>query len=73
MTKVQVKYLLERPIEDKQLPVIDSLHSVYGLQMVRVIDGLDKLLVQYDASRLERSDVADILRRAGLPVVLETN
>ena len=68
MTKVEVRYVFTKPFEDGWLAAIERLHSVYGLQSVQLNPGLDGLIVQYDATRLQLADVDRQLHATGLPV-----
>lgn len=68
MTKVTLQYDLRRPLTDEDYSNIAALHSVYGMTRVRPNTTLDKLTVDYDASRLMRTDVDATLARFGVPV-----
>ena len=68
MTKVTLHYDLLRPLEDEDFNNIAAVHSTYGIVRVQVAPALDKLTVDYDASRLMKKDVEAELRRHGLPV-----
>jgi hypothetical protein len=68
MTKVQVKYELTEPLDERLLEAIDRAHGIYGLQAIRLSPELDSILVEYDASRLGLSDVEHALLSAGIPV-----
>ncbi len=68
MTKVTLHYNLERPLTDDDLPGISNVHSTYGMARVQVAPSLDKIMVDYDASRLKKSDVEAELLRHGIPI-----
>ena len=70
MTKVQLRCDLMRPMDDFMMEQIARVHSVYGIVRVQPNETMDKLLVDYDASRLSESDVETVLFKAGLPIVL---
>jgi hypothetical protein len=70
MSKVQLHYDLLRPLNDELMNKISWLHSVYGILKVSLAPSLDKLIVEYDASRLSPLEVENVLHRAGLPIVL---
>ena len=70
MTKVQLRYDLMRPMDDTMLEQIARVHSVYGIVRVQLSDTMNKLVVDYDASRLSEADVETVLHKAGLPIVL---
>jgi hypothetical protein len=68
MTKVTLHYDLTRPLTDDDLTAISDVHSTYGLARVQLAPTLDKLIVDYDASRLFKSDVEAALLRHGIPI-----
>jgi hypothetical protein len=68
MTKVQVTFELERPLDEGAMEAIAKAHGYYGIQLVRLLPSLDSVLVEYDASRLAETDVESTLHRAGVPV-----
>lgn len=68
MTKVQVEYDLERPLTDADASGVADAHSWYGILRVQLAPSLNKLNVEYDASRLSEEDVEAVLHRFGLPI-----
>jgi hypothetical protein len=68
MTKVTLHYDLSRPLTDSDFESVAALHSTYGIARVQVAPTLDKVTVDYDASRLKKTDVEAALARHGLPV-----
>jgi hypothetical protein len=70
MTKVQLRYDLAKPLDDRLLEQIARVHSVYGIERVQPNEMLDKLIVDYDASRLSEMEVETVLHKAGIPIVL---
>ena len=68
MTKVTLHYDLDRPLTETDLESISNLTSTYGIARVQVAPSLDKITVDYDASRLMKTDVEAELARHGLPV-----
>jgi len=68
MTKVQLAYDLVRPLEDADATKVADVHSWYGILRVGLAPSLDKLDVEYDASRLTEKDVEAVLQRFGLPI-----
>ncbi|HYL34879.1 MAG TPA: hypothetical protein VEV17_03075 [Bryobacteraceae bacterium] len=68
MTKVQLQYDLVRPLTDQDANAVAGAHSWYGLLRVQPAPSLDKLDVEYDASRLSEQDVEAVLHRFGLPI-----
>jgi hypothetical protein len=68
MTKVTLHYDLSRPLTDSDLDNVANLHSTYGLARVQVAPSLNRITVDYDASRLSKKDVEAALTRHGLPI-----
>jgi allophanate hydrolase subunit 1 len=68
MTKVQVTYQLDGPVDEAVMERISRVHGVYGLQAVQLSPAMDSLFVQYDATRMKLEDVDQTLHSAGLPV-----
>jgi hypothetical protein len=70
MTKVQLRYDLLRPLNDELMDKMSWVHSVYGILKVSLAPSSDKLIIEYDASRLSPLEVENVLHRAGIPIVL---
>ncbi len=68
MTKVQLEYDLVRPLTDGDATAVADVHSWYGIMRVQLAPSLDRLSVEYDASRLSEQDVEAVLQRFGLPI-----
>jgi hypothetical protein len=68
MTKVTLHYDLLRPLTGDDLPNIANAHATYGIARLQVAPPLDQITVDYDASRLTRSDVEAVLARHGVPI-----
>ena len=69
MTKVTLHYDLEHKLtEEEDYAHIAAIHSVYGMVRVQLAPSLDKITVDYDASRLMKKDVEAVLGRYGIPV-----
>lgn len=69
MTKVTLHYNLERPLTEPELGSVADLPSTYGIARVQVAPGLNKIIVDYDASRLMKDDVESVLHQHGVPIV----
>jgi hypothetical protein len=69
MTKVQIRFRLERPLEEPAMSGLAAASSIYGIMRVQLETG--EIVVDYDASRLRTADVGAALKRAGIPVELE--
>jgi hypothetical protein len=68
MTKVQVRFRLQKPLDDSMLAHISNASAIYGIQKLKVAPSLDALMVEYDASRLRPAEVEAALAGAGIPV-----
>jgi hypothetical protein len=68
VTKVTLHYDLQRPLEDADLPNLANVHSVYGIARVQPSPSLTAVTVDYDASRLMKSDVEAVLARHNIPI-----
>ena len=68
MTKVTLHYDLTRPLTGDDLESLASVHGTYGMARVQVAPSLDKITVDYDASRLMKRDVESVLLRHGIPI-----
>ena len=68
MTKVTLHYNLQRPLEDDDLPNIAKVHGVFGIVRVQPDAALEKITVDYDASRMMKTDVEATLARFGIPI-----
>lgn len=68
MTKVTLHYDLTRPLVDEDFENIAAVHATYGMARVQVAPSLDKITVDYDASRLLKNDVEAVLARHGIPI-----
>ena len=71
MTKVQMQFRLERPLDHAMMARIADACSVYGIQKIRLAPSLDGLTVEYDATRLRPAEVESTLAGAGIPVALQ--
>jgi hypothetical protein len=67
MTKIQMRFRLDRPLDEAALSRIADAHSIYGINRVQLDRDLAGLTVEYDASRLRGSEVEAALRLAGIP------
>ena len=68
MTKVTLHYHLSRPLAGEDFDNLVSVHSTYGMVRVQLAPSLDKITVDYDASRLMKKDVEAALGRYGIPL-----
>jgi hypothetical protein len=68
MTKVQIRFRVQKPLDEILLERVSEAHSLYGIYRVSVPPTMDGLLVEYDASRLGPAEVQSALEGAGIPV-----
>lgn len=68
MTKIQKQFLLSRPLDERLLERISDVHAIYGILHVQVAPSLDRLTVEFDASRLRPAEVDMALAHCGIPV-----
>jgi hypothetical protein len=68
MTKVQVRFRLQKPLDDAMLQRLSDTSALYGIQKIKVDPSLDGLMVEYDATRLRPAEVESALAGAGIPV-----
>jgi hypothetical protein len=69
MTLVEVTYELQRPLGSEELRALASFANTYGLRRFRVDEKANRLSFEYDASRLKETEVAHVLREAGIPAL----
>src|SRR6266568_4862871 len=68
MTLLEITYELQSPLNNEQLRKLGEFANTYGLRRFRVDETAKRLTFEYDASRLNETEVANVLRRAGVPV-----
>jgi hypothetical protein len=70
MTKVQIRFRLPegQTLDENLLSRISDAHALYGIQQIQVSPSLDRILVEYDATRLRPAEVEAALCGAGIPV-----
>ena len=69
MTKVQIRFRVQKALDDAMLRRISDAHALYGIQHVKVDPSLEVITVEYDATRLRPEEVQAALAGAGIPVV----
>jgi hypothetical protein len=68
MTKVQLRFRLQKPLDDLLLQRISDAHSLYGLYRVKLTPDEAGIFVEYDATRLRPAEVEAALAGAGIPL-----
>jgi allophanate hydrolase subunit 1 len=71
MTKVQIRFKIQKPLDDSMLARISDAHAFYGIQKIQLAPAMDSLMVEYDATRLKPAQIESALMGAGIPVVRE--
>ena len=69
MTKVQVRFRLQKPLDDSSLSKLSAANAMYGILRVKLAPTLDSMEVEYDATRLKAADVMNALAVAGITVI----
>ena len=69
MTRVQIHFRLQRPLDDLLLARLSDTSVHYGIQRFKVDPSLDGLTVEYDATRLRLAEVEATLARCGIAVL----
>jgi hypothetical protein len=69
MTKVQIHFRLEKPLDDRLLQRLSDTSALYGIQKIKLAPPMDSLMVEYDATRLRPEEVESALGRAGIAVI----
>lgn len=69
MTKVQIHFQLEAPLDDAMAMRLADVNSVYGIDRIQVEPSLTGMMVEYDASsRLKASEVKSFIEGLGIAV-----
>jgi allophanate hydrolase subunit 1 len=71
MTKVQIRFKLNRPLDDVLLTRLSDANAFYGIQKIQLSPAMDGLTVEYDATRLKPAEVESALAGAGIAVAHE--
>jgi allophanate hydrolase subunit 1 len=72
MTQVQIHFRLQKPLDREMLMAIERVNVLYGIQRVRLAPSMDRLTVDYDATRLRPAEVESALAAAGIPIAPES-
>lgn len=71
MTKVQIRFRLQKPLDASALSAIATVNAKYGIQKINVAPALDALSVEYDATRLRPAEVEAAFAGAGISLLPE--
>lgn len=71
MTQLEVLYRYERHPSESAMSALGNAREVYGIRRVKLDPDWNTIRVEYDATRLNKEIVAQLLRRAGIEIVEE--
>lgn len=71
MTNVDVLFRYEQQPSEAAMFALGNLKEVYGIRRIEVDQPGKTIRVEYDATRLTRAVVANLLRRGGISLVEE--
>lgn len=73
MTQMEVLYRYERHPSEATMFAIGKMREVYGIRRIQINESGSTVLVEYDATRLNKDVVSELLRRAGIDLVEEVS
>jgi len=68
MTQLEVLYRYEYHPNEAVMLALGKMREVYGIRHMKLDPEQRSILVEYDATRLTNTIVAELLRRAGLSI-----
>ncbi|HEX3472851.1 MAG TPA: hypothetical protein VHT28_16850 [Silvibacterium sp.] len=71
MTQLEVLYRYEQHPTEAAMFALGKMREVYGIRRVRMDSKGQTIRVEYDATRLNKPIVCELLRRAGVDIVEE--
>lgn len=71
MTNVDVLFRYEQQPSEAAMFALGNLKEVYGIRRIEIDQPARTIRVEYDATRLTRAVVANLLRRGGISVLEE--
>jgi hypothetical protein len=71
VTLIEVTYDLQFLLRPEQLRALGAVANTYGIRRFRVDEQLNRISVEYDASRLKETEVLQVLRMAKIPVQIK--
>ena len=72
-TNVDVLYRYEQHPSEAAMAALGKVHEVYGIRRIAMNEKEKTVRVEFDATRLDREVIAQLLRRAGIVVVDEVS
>lgn len=71
MTQMEVVYRYEQHPTEAAMIALGKTREVYGIRRLHINKDWKTILVEYDATRLNKQVVFELLRRAGIDLVEE--
>lgn len=71
MTQLEVLYRYERHPSEAAMFALGNAREVYGIRRIQFDQEWSTIRVEYDATRLNKQIVCELLRRAGVDLVEE--
>lgn len=71
MTQLEVLYQYDRHPSEATMAAIGKMRDVYGVRRIRFDDAQKTVRVEYDATRLNKQTIYQLLRRTGLDITVE--
>jgi hypothetical protein len=71
MTQLEVLYRYERHPSEAAMFALGNARDVYGIRRIKLDPEWKTILVEFDATRLNKPIVFELLRRAGIDLVEE--
>lgn len=71
MTQLEVLYRYERHPSEAAMFALGKTREVYGIRRIHLDPEWNTIRVEYDASRLNKEIVSELVRRAGIDLVEE--
>ncbi len=68
MTSIEVVFSYATVPDEAVMRAIDDVREVYGIRRISFQEKERTVRVEYDATRLNESNVASLLRRAGVDI-----
>jgi hypothetical protein len=66
MTLLEAVFAYQPPVGERELGALNRVRDVYGIRAMSFNEKSHRVTVEYDASRLTASDIAFMLRNAGI-------
>ena len=71
MTQLEVLYRYEQHPTEAAMFALGKMREVYGVRRMRMDQDKKTIQVEYDATRLNKAIVSELVRRSGLDIVEE--